>query len=163
MPALQLAKVGEKRGHLTTGVLVDAVQPHEGVEDQQPRLQLGNREGKAAPIGLEIETQRRGGDDLDIEIGELHTRGGGNALEPPTHDWQGIFCGIEQDAAGVRHSITAQARDAGGDRNGKIERQERLAALGLAAFCVLSWGKSRQSILPVRWSTRWTSERSQLA
>ena len=82
MPPLQLAQIGKERGHLTAGVLVDAVQAHEGIKDQEPRLQFGNGERKAAPIGLEIEAQRRGGDDLDIEIGELHTCGGRNARSP---------------------------------------------------------------------------------
>jgi hypothetical protein len=37
--ALQLAQVGEQRGDLGGGVLVDAVQPHEGVEDDEARPQ----------------------------------------------------------------------------------------------------------------------------
>ena len=59
IPALQLAQIGEQRGDLAAGVLVDAVEAHEGIEDEQPRLQLGDGVGEAVPIGLEIETQGR--------------------------------------------------------------------------------------------------------
>ena len=59
MPALQLAQIGKEGGDLAAGVLVDAVEPYEGIENEQARLQLGNGLGQAAPIGLEIETERR--------------------------------------------------------------------------------------------------------
>ena len=40
--ALQLAQIGEQRRHLAAGVLIDAMQAHEGIEDEQARLQLGD-------------------------------------------------------------------------------------------------------------------------
>jgi hypothetical protein len=48
-------------------------------------------------------------------------------------DMQRVLGGVEQDTSGRGHDEAAQAGRAGGDRDGKIERQERLAALGLAA------------------------------
>jgi hypothetical protein len=65
------------------------VQPHERIKDEQPGLKIGNRLGQAAPIALEIEPQRGRGDDLDVEIRELHAGRGGDALEPPAWDWHG--------------------------------------------------------------------------
>ena len=38
-----------------------------------------------------------------------------------------------EDASGLQHVEAAQAGGAGGDRDGEVERQEQLAALGLAA------------------------------
>ena len=38
MPALQLAQEGEQGRDLAAGVLVDAVQAHERIEDEQARL-----------------------------------------------------------------------------------------------------------------------------
>jgi hypothetical protein len=49
------------------------------------------------------------------------------------HDLRSILCGEEEDAAGVRHREVAQAGDATRHGDSQIERQERLAALGLAA------------------------------
>ena len=40
--ALQLSQIGEQRRHLTAGVLIDAMQTHEGIEHQQARLQVGD-------------------------------------------------------------------------------------------------------------------------
>ena len=36
---LQIAQIGEQRGDLAADVFIDAVQPHEWVEDEQARLQ----------------------------------------------------------------------------------------------------------------------------
>jgi hypothetical protein len=46
---------------------------------------------------------------------------------------QRVLGGAEQNAARTWHDEAAQARDAGGDRDGDIESEERLAALGLAS------------------------------
>jgi hypothetical protein len=62
MAPLQLAS--EQWGNFAAGVLVDAVQPYEGIEDQQAWLEVGNSVGEAAPIGVEIEPERRGGNNL---------------------------------------------------------------------------------------------------
>ena len=39
MPALQVAQIGEQRRDLAAVVFVDAMQPDERIEDEQPRLQ----------------------------------------------------------------------------------------------------------------------------
>jgi hypothetical protein len=133
MAPLQLVQVRKQRRDFASGVFVDAVQPHEGIEDQQPWLQAGDGVGEAAPIGLEIEPERGSGDDLDIEIGKVDAGGDGDALEPPAHSGRGILGGIEEDTAGVGYRKTPQAGNTSSNGNGQIERQERPAALGLAA------------------------------
>ena len=112
VPALQLAQVGQQRRHFTAGVLVDPVQAHERVEDQQARLQTGDGVGEVAAISIEIEAQHRRRDHLDIEVGERDTGGSRDAFEPPAHDVQCILGGKEQDATGARHREPAQARHA---------------------------------------------------
>ena len=131
--ALQLAQPGEEGRDLAAGVLVDAVQPHERIEDEQTGPQPVDGLGEVAPIDLEVEAQRRRDDDLDIEIGEPRAGGGGDAVEATADDVQGVLGGVEQDASGLKHVEAAQAGRAGGDRDGEVESQERLAALGLAA------------------------------
>ena len=59
--------------------------------------------------------------------------GGTDAFEAPAHDVQGVLGGIEQDAPGSAHGEAAQARDAGGDGDRKVEGEEGLAAFGFAA------------------------------
>ena len=133
MPALQLAQVGEQRGDLAAGVLVDAVETHERIEDEQARLQSGDGLGEVAAVGIQIEPDGGGGDDLDVEIGQRHTGCCRDAFEASAHDVQGVLGGEQQDATGSRHGEAAQTWDAGGDRDGEVQRQERLAALWLAA------------------------------
>ena len=94
----------------------------------------GDGLGEAAPVGLEIETERRGGDDLDIEIGERARR---RRSQMPSRRrrtmCRGVLGGIQEDAAGVGHGKAAQAGDTGSNGDGEVESEERLAALGLAA------------------------------
>jgi hypothetical protein len=49
VPPLELAQVGEERRHLARGVFVDAVEPHEWVEDEQARLELRDGLVEARP------------------------------------------------------------------------------------------------------------------
>ena len=84
-------------------------------------------------LDLEVEAQHRHGDDLDIEIGEHHAGGDSDAVEAAADDVQCVLGGVEQDASGLGHDEAAQAGRAGGDRDGEVESQERLAALGLSA------------------------------
>lgn len=53
VPALQIAQKGEQRRDFATDVLIDAVQPHERVEDQQTRLQVPDRVIETGPIGMQ--------------------------------------------------------------------------------------------------------------
>jgi hypothetical protein len=72
--ALQLAQKGKQRGDLAAGVLIDPVQAHEGIEDEEARMQSGNGVLQSEAIGGKIEPQRGGGDDLDIEIAQVPRR-----------------------------------------------------------------------------------------
>jgi hypothetical protein len=131
--ALQLAQIGKERGDFGAGVFVDPVQAHEGIEDQQARLQSGNGLLQSDAIGGKVEPKGGGSDDLDIEVAQVDAGSCGDAFQPPAHNRMGILCGIEEDAAGVRYREAAQAGDASSDGDGQIEGQEGLAALGLAA------------------------------
>jgi hypothetical protein len=50
LPALQLAQVGEQRRDFAAGVLVDAVETYERIEDEQARLQSGDGLGEVAEV-----------------------------------------------------------------------------------------------------------------
>src|SRR5215813_8969665 len=74
--ALQLAQIGEQRGDLAAGVLVDAVQAHERIENEKLRLQSGNGLLQGDAIGGKIEPECGGGDDLEIEITQAQAGSG---------------------------------------------------------------------------------------
>ena len=131
--ALQFAQEGKQRGDVATDILIDAMQAHERIEDEQPRLQPGDGLFEPRAVSLEIEAQTGRGDHLHVELGETDAGGGADAFEAAADDVQGIFGGIEQDAAGAADREAAQAGDAGGDGDRQIEGEEGFAALGLAA------------------------------
>src|ERR1700688_357515 len=78
--ALQFAQEGQQRRDLTAGVLVDAMQAHERIENKQARQQASDGVGEVPPVGVEIEAQDGRGDDLDIEVGERQPRCGADAF-----------------------------------------------------------------------------------
>src|SRR5208283_5263409 len=56
-----------------------------------------------------------------------------DAVEPPAHDVERVLCGVKQNAPGAWHAEATQARNAGCNRDGEVEREEGFAAFGLAA------------------------------
>ena len=116
--ALQLAQTGEQRRHFAAGVLIDAMQAHEGIEDEQARAPFGDGRIEASAVDLEIQPHGGCGDDLDVEIGEAEAGGGADAVEPPAHDVERVLGGVKQNAPGAWHGEATQARNACRDRPG---------------------------------------------
>ena len=133
MTSLQFAQEGEQRGDFAADILINAMQAHERIEDQQPRLEGGDGLLETRAVGLEIEAQAGRGDHLDVEFGESGAGGGTDAVEAVADDVQRVFGGIEQDPTGPRDREAAQAGGAGGDGDRQIEGEEGFAAFGLAA------------------------------
>ena len=133
MTTLQVTQEGEQRRDLAADILIDAVQTHERIEDEQPRLQPGDGLIETCAVGLEIEAQAGRGDHLDVEFGETDTGGGADAFEAAADDMERVLGGIQQDATGARDREAPQAGDAGGDGDRQIEGEEGFAALRLAA------------------------------
>ena len=80
--SLQLAQIGEQRRDLAAGILIDAMQTHEGIENEQARLQFGDGVVERPAVGFEIEPHGRSGDHLYVEIGERDACGGADAVWP---------------------------------------------------------------------------------
>ena len=130
---LQFAQEGKQRGDVATDILIDAMQAHERIEDEQARFQPGDGLVQTYAVSLEIEAQTGRRDHLHVERGETDAGRGADALEAAANDVQGILGGIKQDAAGAADREAAQTGDAGGDGDGQIEREEGFAAFRLAA------------------------------
>ena len=132
-PALQLAQKAEDGGDLRDGVLVDAVQADQGVEDQEARFDALHRFLQALTIGRPVETQGGHIDDGDVEFVEGGGGGVGDPLQAFAHLVSRVFGREQQHGAAPRGAEVAQAWHACGDGDGEVEREEGLAALGLAA------------------------------
>jgi hypothetical protein len=131
--SLQFTQEGKQGRDVAADILVGAMQPHERIKDEQPWLQSGDGLLQPCTVGLEIEAQAGRGDHLDLELGETDAASGTNAFEAAADDVQGVFGGVEQDAARSADREAAQAGDAGGDGDGQIEGEEGFAAFGFAA------------------------------
>src|SRR4051794_14659275 len=130
---LEVAQKGEQGCDIAADILVDAMQAHERIEDQELRLERGDGFVETRAVGLEIEAQVGCGDDLDVEFGEAGAGGSADALESAADDMERVLGGIEQDPAVTRDGEAAQARGSGGDSDGQVECEEGFAALWFAA------------------------------
>lgn len=88
---------------------------------------------KALAIGLQIESDRWSGNDVDVETVEGDRGDLADAQQASTDDVQRVLGGEEQYGTSAGGTITPQASDTGGDSHGQVECQKRLAALGLTA------------------------------
>src|SRR5271168_4256002 len=85
---LQSAQEGEQRSDLTADILVDAMQPDEGIKDEEPRLERRDGLLETRAIGVEIEAQAGCGDHLDVEVGQGDAGGSTDTLKAAADDVQ---------------------------------------------------------------------------
>jgi len=131
--SLQFSQIGQERCNFAAGVFVDPVQTDEGIQDQQTGSEISDCLLEASSVSGQIEPQRRRGDDVNIEFAKADAGGSADTLQAASHDVQGVFCRVEQDASGLRHGEAAQAWSTRRHRDGQVQRQERFAALRFAA------------------------------
>ena len=130
---LYVAQEAEDGGDLGDGIFVDAVESDEGVEDEEPGADALHGLDQSLAVGAMIEAEGRDVDDGDVEGLEAGAGGSGDTLQPGADDMSGVLCGEQQDGAGLVGIEAAQAGNAGGDSHGEVQREEGLAAFGLAA------------------------------
>lgn len=131
--ALQLAEVGEEGGDLEGGILVEAVEADEGIEDQQAGAMGVEGVGEAALVGGQVEAELIGEDEEDGQLGEVDLSGLGEALESSA-DLEGVILGgEEEDWTGLGDRESSEARGAGGDGEGDLEGEEGFTGLGGSA------------------------------
>lgn len=133
MPPLQAAQVVEQWCDLGGDVLVDPVQPDEGVEHQQHRAQRADRLLESPLVELDVEAQDGRDDHVDVQRVERGPYGGRDPGEPLSHDGRRVLGGEEQDPAAAGRGKPSEAGRARRDGHGHVEGEEGLAALGLAA------------------------------
>ena len=131
---LQFTQEGEQWRDIAADILIDAMQTHERIEDEQPRLQPGDGLIETCAVGLEIEAQAGRGDHLDVELGETDAGGGTDAFEAAADDVEGVFGGIEQDAAGARSPRSGAGRG--------CRRRRRRPDRGRGRICSI-WARRR--------------------
>ena len=107
--ALEVAQEAEDGGDVGDGVLVDAVQAHQGVEDEQSGLDALDGLMQALAVAFEVEAQDRDIDDGDVEGLEPGAGGASDALEAVAHDVPGVLGGEQHHGAASVGAEVAQA------------------------------------------------------
>ena len=110
--ALQMAQEGEDGGDVGDGILVDAMQAHQGVEDEQARADALDGLVQALAVVAVVEAQDGDVDDGDVEGVEVGAGGSGDAVQAGAHDVASVLGGEHQDRSGLVGFEASQARDA---------------------------------------------------
>jgi len=131
--ALKLAEKGEQRGDLGGEVLVDAMEPDERIEDEQAGAEHLDGADEPLPIELGVDPERRLGDDVEIEAVEIGAGGLTDSFEAPSEDVVGVFGGEDENGPDPVDGEAAERGSTGGDGDGEIEGEKRLAALRFAS------------------------------
>lgn len=129
---LQLSQESEQRCDRSRHVLIDPVQPHEGVENQERGLHLGDGGVQLPSVFLGIDTDRRRCDSPEIQLGEVEPVMRGDAVEAFADDVGCVLRGIQQHAAWVGDLVGSEAGSPRGHGDTHTQSQEGLVAFGLA-------------------------------
>lgn len=131
--ALEPTQEAEQGRDIRAAVLIDAVEPDERIEDEQPRTVGVDHVGEALLIVSEVEAQGRGGDDMQVERGEGQAPVSSDARDALTDGGQGVLGEIDDGPPGLADREAAEGGGGRGDADGEVEGEPRLTVLGCAA------------------------------
>jgi hypothetical protein len=131
--ALQLAQISEDGGDIAGLILVNAMEPHEGVEQEEPGSMAPDGLREAALVAWLIEAHAGRGDHADGKCGEIERSVAADAKEPLLDDRSGVLGHVDEHATGLTDGERVEARCATGDGNGEVEPEPALVALGRTA------------------------------
>jgi hypothetical protein len=100
---LEFTKVSEDRGDVGRGVFIDAVESNKGVENQEPWSKLFGRVTQPFLVLSGVESERSGGDDLNVELSEVEICELTDTLESSANDLRRILGGIEENPSCVSY------------------------------------------------------------
>ena len=109
--SLEISQERQDGGDVGDGVLVDAVQTHQGVEDEQAGPDTLDGVEQALSVVVQVEAQDRDVDDGDVEVSEGRGGGAGDAFEARAHDVPGVLGGEQHDGSGTRGGEVSQGGD----------------------------------------------------
>jgi len=116
MAALHLAEKAEEGRDVRAAVFVQTVQSHQGIEPQELRAQTRERGVEPLLIGLQIESDRVGCGDVEIECVEVELAVGAEGAETLAYAREGVFGEVDEargtgrDADGCPASTTLSTR-----------------------------------------------------
>ncbi|MBK8979613.1 MAG: hypothetical protein IPM29_27245 [Planctomycetes bacterium] len=131
--ALEVADVAEQSGDLRGAVLVEAVQPHERIEEQEPGSEPFDGFGEPLLIAAQVEPQDRCGDDVEIERRDVDAAVVAQRFDARADLGQAVLGQVDEGrTAGAGLEMTERS-GAGCDADREVEAEPCLAALGRPA------------------------------
>ena len=109
------------------------MKPDQGIQQQQQGTDASHGVVESELVALGIEAQAVGGDDVQIEAGQLDAAMAAQLGDAVADAGQSILGEIHQSGTGGLDREATEGRGAGGDRDGEIKTEPRLANLGTAA------------------------------
>ena len=107
---LELTEVSQNGGDIGRSVFVDTVEANKGIEEQEPRSKLLDSKTKPLLILEGVESERRSGNDLNIELCEVEMCEMADTFESSAHDLKRIFGGVEENASRVGNGKVSKTR-----------------------------------------------------
>ena len=131
--AFEFAQVTEEFGDLHAVVLIDAVQAHEGIEDEETWLDASHGLLQSLAIDALVQAEDRLGDDMQVEPVHLEASALAEAFESVTDIGEGVLCEEDEGGPLVGDIESAQAWAGRGDGDGQVEGEPALPGFRLAA------------------------------
>jgi hypothetical protein len=130
--ALQAPQVREESRYIGCPVLVEPMQPDQGIEQEQARAQRLHRRLQAQALLREVKPQLRRLDDVKVDTGELEASVSGEGGDSPAERLERVLRKVDQHWAGLAHRESAEARRRARDADRHIEPEPRFARLGVS-------------------------------
>jgi hypothetical protein len=130
--ALDLSQEREEFGDIAGKILIFSMKAHQGIEQEQSRPDLLYRVIEAHAIALEIESESRGGDDVDGKLGEVEATVAAESIETLSDEGGMIFGEIDEHGARIMDLEASEAGGTRGDGEREIEAEPGLSELRMS-------------------------------
>lgn len=127
--ALERAELAEERGDFPGRVLIDPMQAHKRVEQEEARVIAVEGGAQPGAIARGIEAEGRCDDQAEVEVAEPEAACGRDGGEARAQVGGRLLGAVEEHRPRLRHGEVAEGRGAARDRDGEIEGEPGLAAL----------------------------------
>ena len=105
----------------------------QGIQQQKRRAEASDGLVESELVALGVEAQAVGSDDVQVEACQIEAAVTAQVGDTVADAWQSILGEVHQDGSGGVDREATEGRGAGGDRDGEIKAEPRLANLGAAA------------------------------
>jgi hypothetical protein len=131
--SLKVPEVAQESRDVLTAVFIPGVKPHQRIEDQKPRPEVGDGGAEAFLVSVGVEAYRRFDDDRDVEVVERKPSVAAEGFEAAADLGATILGQVDESPAGGLNRETVEGGSAGGDADGEVESKMALHRLGRAA------------------------------